>query len=143
MTLSSLITANHILHYNDVIDGFGHVSVRSPLRNDTFYLSGYRAPALVSSPQDLIEYYVANASAVDPSAGRGYTERYIHSEVYKRFSDMNCVIHAHDQNVVPFTIVGGIEMEPAYHMAGFLGTVPPLFSPFTCYHISSHHSTKH
>lgn len=30
-TLSTLITANHILHYHDILDAYGHVSVRNPM----------------------------------------------------------------------------------------------------------------
>lgn len=26
--ISQLITANHILHFNDVVDAYGHISVR-------------------------------------------------------------------------------------------------------------------
>jgi len=119
-TLSTLITANHILDYHGICDAFGHISVRNPLNNNTFYLSGYLAPGLVSSPADLIEYYVANGSAVDPNAGRGYVERYIHSEILKRFPEQNCVIHAHAEAIVPYTITT-VKTQSAYHMAGFLG----------------------
>lgn len=37
--LSSLITANHILSYHNVLDPFGHVSVRNPLTNTTFFIA--------------------------------------------------------------------------------------------------------
>jgi len=124
-TLSTLITANHILDYQGICDAFGHISVRNPLNNNTFFLSGYLAPGLVSSPADLIEYYVANGSAVDPNAGRGYVERYIHSEILNRFPEQNCVIHAHAEAIVPYTITT-VQTQPAYHMAGFLGNILPL-----------------
>jgi hypothetical protein len=37
--LSTLITANHILSYHDVLDPFGHVSVRNPNTNTTFFIA--------------------------------------------------------------------------------------------------------
>jgi hypothetical protein len=37
--LSSLITANHILSYHNVLDPFGHVSVRNPNTNTTFFIA--------------------------------------------------------------------------------------------------------
>jgi hypothetical protein len=42
-------------------------------------------PALVSTPEDLVEYKVDDASAVENNAKKGYLERHIHSEIYKRF----------------------------------------------------------
>ena len=37
--MSTLITANHILSYYDVLDSFGHVSVRNPNTNTTFFIA--------------------------------------------------------------------------------------------------------
>lgn len=119
-TLSALITANHILHYHEVVDAYGHVLVRNPNNDSTFFMSGYLAPALVSSMEDLIEYYVEDASPVDPNAGRGYSERNIHGEILKRFPSVNSVIHSHSENVLPYTI-SGVSLQLTYHMAGFLG----------------------
>ena len=33
---STLITANHILHYHDVVDAYGHISVRNPQDPNNF-----------------------------------------------------------------------------------------------------------
>lgn len=88
---STLITANHILYHNNVCDGFGHVSVRNPADPSTFFLSGSIAPALVSSLDDLIEYNVEDASPVRKDSGRGYAERFIHSEIYKKYTDVKSV----------------------------------------------------
>lgn len=120
-TLSTLITANHILHHHNVLDAFGHVSVRNPNNASTFFLSANLAPALVSSPSDIVEYLVEDASPVDPNAGRGYKEKYIHSEILKRFPDINSVVHSHAEDVIPYSIVQ-VPLEPSYHMAGFLGS---------------------
>ena len=37
--LSTLITANHILSYHNVLDSFGHISVRNPNTNTTFFIA--------------------------------------------------------------------------------------------------------
>lgn len=89
-----------------------------------FIMSGDRAPALVSSPSDLIEYRISDALPVDPSAKNGYQERFIHSEIYKRFPEVKSVIHSHSEAVLPYTM-NGVEMRAAFHIAGFLGTVLP------------------
>jgi len=123
---STLITANHILHYNKVLDAYGHISVRNPKNNLTFFLARDIAPALVSSPKDIVEYYISNASSVDPNAPTGYIERYIHSEVLKRFPEVNSVIHSHSEIIIPYSVVD-VPLEPVIHMAGFLGST--LFPP--------------
>lgn len=84
-------------------------------------MSGDRAPALVSSTSDLIEYYVKDSSSVDPTAKKGYQERFIHGEIYKRFPEVHSVIHSHSEAVIPYTMIG-VEMKPVFHIAGFLGT---------------------
>lgn len=61
--LETLVLANNILHYHNVVDAYGHVSLRHPEKPDVFIMSGDKAPALVSSQSDLIPYYVSNASA--------------------------------------------------------------------------------
>ncbi|KAJ4693628.1 hypothetical protein HRR94_005848 [Exophiala dermatitidis] len=82
------------------------------------------APALLASEADLVEYHVADAEPVDPSAPNGYVERYIHSEIYKRYPGVNSVIHSHASEVIPYTI-SEVPLKPCYHMAGFLGTYYP------------------
>lgn len=89
-------------------------------------MSRYIAPATISSERDLVEYWVENAEPVDPSSPKGYSERCIHSEVLKRFPDVQAVIHSHSEAVVPYTI-SGVPFQPCFHMAGFLGTSTPVF----------------
>lgn len=117
---TTLITANHILHYNKVVDAYGHISFRDPSDASIFIMSGDKAPALVASPADLIQYWVKDSSPVDPKAKKGYQERFIHSEIYKRFSEINSVVHSHSETVLPYTM-SGVPMKPAFHIAGFLG----------------------
>ena len=62
------------------------------------------APATISSRRDLVAYHVSDASAVDSEAPAGYVERYIHSEIYKRYPSVNSVIHSHSPTVIPYTI---------------------------------------
>ena len=139
LLLSSLIAANHVLDFNQVADAFGHISVRNPANNATFFLSKNQAPALVSSRSDIIEYFVANGSSLDPNAAAGYAERFIHSEALKRFPDINCVVHAHSQALVPYSLVHNVELEPAYGVAGFLGEQVPNFDIANFYNDSHAH----
>lgn len=83
-------------------------------------MSGSVAPAIVSSAKDLIQYYVSDCSPVDSNAKKGYSERFIHGEIYKKFSEVNSVIHSHAEEVLPYTM-SGVPLKPAFHIPGFLG----------------------
>ncbi|KAF2637315.1 arad-like aldolase/epimerase [Massarina eburnea CBS 473.64] len=131
-TLSALITANHILHYHNVLDSMGHISVRNPNNNSTFFIALQLGPAVVSGPQDIGEYLVVDGSPVNGTKG-GYAERYIHSEILKAYPDVNAVVHSHSEDVLPYTVLGTVGVEPVYHMAGFLGASVPNFDIETIY----------
>jgi hypothetical protein len=61
-------------------------------------------PALVSSRDDIEEYYVEDATPVNKDSPKGYAERFIHSELYKSYQDVNSVVHSHSEAVIPFSI---------------------------------------
>ena len=117
---AGLVTACHILHHYNILDAFGHISVRSPDNPDTFWLPRAISPALVSSPDDLIEYHINDASPVEKYTEKGYTERYIHSEIYKKFPTINSIVYSHCSDVLPYC-VSGVPLRASIHMAGFLG----------------------
>lgn len=121
-----LITANHILHNQDIVDAYGHISVRHPQKRDVYIMSGYMAPALVKSSDDLIEYYVEDSSTVDPNAKKGYAERFIHGEIFRVYPEVNCVVHSHAEAVLPY-VAADVRMMAVFHMAGFLGSEVPVF----------------
>lgn len=115
-----LIDASHILHYHGVLDAYGHVSFRHPLRPDAFVMSRSMAPGTVSSPEDLVTYNVHDASPVGDTQAAGFIERMIHSETYKRHPHVQSVVHSHSEDIVAYSIAG-VPFRACYHMAGFLG----------------------
>lgn len=117
---SNFIHASHILYLHGILDGYGHISFRNPNNASTFFMARAIAPALVSSPEDIVEYLIEDASPIDPNAPRGFIERYIHSEILKKFPGINSVVHSHSSNVVPFSVTG-VPLRAIVHMAGFLG----------------------
>ncbi|KAK1911078.1 hypothetical protein P3342_011680 [Pyrenophora teres f. teres] len=133
-----LVTACHILHYNDIVDAYGHISVRSPDNPATFWMPCNMPPALVSSPDDLVEYNVDGAEAVEKNPKPGYLERHIHSEIYKRFPAVNSVVHSHANHVLPYC-VSGVPLKNTIHMAGFLGTNVPVWDASSHYPSGSKH----
>ncbi|KAF2110637.1 class II aldolase and Adducin N-terminal domain-containing protein [Lophiotrema nucula] len=124
--LQLLISANHILHHHNLVDAFGHISIRNPVNPSEYIIAAYDpgAPALVSKFTDLITYHVSDSTPVDPNAAKGYSERYIHGEIFARWPEVNCVIHSHSEAVIPF-MTSNIQIKPVFHMAGFLGAEGP------------------
>ena len=121
------ITACHVLHSQKVLDAYGHLSVRHPDDSSKYIMARYLPPALVSSPNDLIEYWVADSEPVDVNAPKGYSERFIHGEVLKRYPEVNSVIHSHSKEIVPFGLVSNVQFRPCTNTAGFLGNDTPIY----------------
>ena len=47
--IADLVTANHILAAQGIVDGFGHISVRSVKNPNHYFISRSKAPALVTA----------------------------------------------------------------------------------------------
>ena len=123
--LADLVTASHVLVDQEVLDSFGHISVRSAKDPKFFYMPRAMAPALVK-PEDIMEFSVETGEPTDPRGRRPNGERYIHSETYKARPDVNSVIHSHSMLVIPFG-VAGVPLRPVVAQAGFLPPETPVF----------------
>ncbi len=123
-TIEELVDANRILSDFGIVDGFGHVSVRHPTREDVFLISDSRAPCLVTA-DDVIECGM-DGEPLRGTVKRTYIERYIHSAIYRRRPDVRAVVHSHAPEVIPFGICQH-RLMPTFHMAGFLSQRTPVF----------------
>ncbi len=124
--VQDVVDANRILFHQGIVDAFGHVSARSAVNPQRFFLSRNLAPGLVTGA-DVLEYDVATGEPVCADTPRQYLERTIHSEIFKARPDVMAVVHHHSPAVLPFTIAKGAPLKPVCHMCGFLGAGPPLF----------------
>src|SRR5262249_8445650 len=122
--IEDLVAASRILAQQGVLDAFGHVSIRHPGRPDRYLLSRNLAPELVTAV-DIVEYDL-NSEATAANAPKGFLERYIHGEIYKRRPDVNAVVHTHSPSVVPFGITTH-PLRPVYHMSAFMWPGVPVF----------------
>jgi ribulose-5-phosphate 4-epimerase/fuculose-1-phosphate aldolase len=123
--IADLVTANHILADQNVLDSYGHVTVRSFKNPKHFLMSGNRAPALVTA-DDIMEFD-ENSMPVDQRGRRVYNERFIHGEIYRLRPDVVAVVHGHAPDVLPFTVTG-VPFKALIHMAHFIGSEPaPVF----------------
>ncbi len=122
--LQDLVTANHILQDQGVVDGYGHVSVRNPADPNHFFISRWLAPDLVTV-NDIVELDLDCVPAHGDKR-RLYSERWIHAEIYRARPDVKSIVHTHAPTVV---LMGGINepLLPIYHMGGFIGTGLPVF----------------
>jgi len=122
--LADLVTANHILQDQGVVDGYGHVSVRNPASPNHFFISRWLAPDLVT-PADIVELDL-DCVPVNGDTRKLYSERWIHSEIYRVRPDVKSIVHTHAPTVV---LMGTINepILPIYHMGGFIGTGLPTF----------------
>ena len=122
--IADLVLANHIIADQGVVDGFGHISVRSAKNPNHYFMSRSKAPAAVTL-QDIIEYdlddHPINSNGMQP-----YGERFIHSEIYKVRTDVQSVIHSHSPSVIPFS-VSDVPLKPIANTSGFLIRDVPVF----------------
>jgi len=122
--VEDLVCAYRILAEHGVIDGYGHVSVRSDRDPQRYFLSRSLAPELVTEG-DIMEYDL-DSNPIDPRGREMYLERFIHGEIYKTRPEVNAVVHNHSPSVIPFGVTG-VPMRPIFHMASFVGMGVPTF----------------
>src|SRR5665213_474998 len=122
--VEELVLANQILVDQGVIDAYGHVSVRDP-QNPNHFLLARHIPAIAVTAADIVEYDF-DANPVDGSDAIGYSERFIHSEIYRARPNVMAIVHTHAPDLIPFTTTA-TPLRPMYHMAGFLGAGVPVF----------------
>jgi ribulose-5-phosphate 4-epimerase/fuculose-1-phosphate aldolase len=121
--IDDLVTANHVLASEGILDGYGHVSVRDNRNPNHYFLSRSLAPGLVTAA-DIIEYGL-DSNAIDDTR-LGYRERFIHGEIYKARPDVMAIVHDHSQAVIPFS-VSSVPLRAVSHMGAFIGLGVPVF----------------
>jgi ribulose-5-phosphate 4-epimerase/fuculose-1-phosphate aldolase len=122
--IDDLVAANHILYYHGIVDGYGHVSFRSPTDPAHFYMAAAVSPGRVVAA-DVVELDL-DGRLVGDQKRPTYSERFIHAEIYRARRDVNAVVHSHSPTVIPFGITG-VALRPVMHSAAFLYTGVPVF----------------
>ena len=119
--IEDLVVAYRVLAEHEVIDAYGHVSVRS---ERGYYLARSLAPEKVTEA-DIIEYDL-DSKPIDAGDRVSVRERFIHGEIYKVRKDVVAVVHNHSPSVVPFSATA-VGLRPIFHMAAFIGQGVPNF----------------
>ena len=119
-----VVLANHILAIENVLDAYGHVSVRNPNDPNTFLMSRSRSAEIVD-PDDILVH--ALDGSVEGIAGPDlYAERFIHGAVYEARPDVRAVIHSHAEDVLPFS-VSSVPFQAVAHGASSMGVRVPVW----------------
>jgi HCOMODA/2-hydroxy-3-carboxy-muconic semialdehyde decarboxylase len=123
--LQDLVIANRILAKEDVVDAYGHVSVRHPDNPKHFFLARSLAPELVE-PADIVELGLDGQPVREESRAL-YLERFIHAAIYEARPDVQAVVHAHAEDVLPFGIAQATPLRPVIHSGSFIGAHVPVW----------------
>src|SRR5438105_8763532 len=123
--IRDLVIANRILAREEVVDAYGHVSVRHPDDPKRFLIARSLAPDLVG-PEDIVELDLDG----QPVRGDGsslYLERFIHAAIFQARPDVMAVVHAHAEDTLPFGIADGTKLRPVIHSGSFIGIEVPVW----------------
>jgi len=122
--ITELVIANRILANEDVVDAYGHVSIRNPEAPERFFLAHSKSPALVEA-DDIVEHTL-DGQAARPEKRPLYLERFIHAAIYEARPEVMAVVHAHAEDVLPFTITKAA-LRPVIHSGAFIGAEVPVW----------------
>jgi ribulose-5-phosphate 4-epimerase/fuculose-1-phosphate aldolase len=122
-SIGDLVIANRILAKEDVVDAYGHVSIRHPQKPDRYLLSRSLSPEFVTRA-DIIEFMLDGQPVNDSRPP--YLERFIHGAIYEARPDINAVIHSHAEDILPFSI-SKTPMCCVAHVASDMGAHVPIW----------------
>jgi ribulose-5-phosphate 4-epimerase/fuculose-1-phosphate aldolase len=119
-----LVVANRILAREDVVDAYGHVSVRHPDNPRRFLLATSISPEMVEESH-IMEFNL-DCTPVRDDGRPLYLERFIHGGIYETRPDVQAVVHAHAEDVLPFSIAA-TPLRPVVHSGSFIGARVPVW----------------
>ncbi|MEE2661897.1 MAG: class II aldolase/adducin family protein [Pseudomonadota bacterium] len=122
--LRDLVVGNRILANENILDAYGHISVRNPENPEHYFLSCSRSPELVQR-NDIMEFRL-DGTPIGGDKRTPYLERFIHGAVYERNPETSAVVHSHAEEILPYTI-SSESLIPVIHSAGIIGPVAPVW----------------
>ncbi|ETN36812.1 uncharacterized protein HMPREF1541_07799 [Cyphellophora europaea CBS 101466] len=140
--LEELVVSCRILVAHDILQDSGSISVRNPRNTSSFIVNDLPA-ALTTSVEHLRERSIADGSLIPQVAQNtddtrpevAFTEPLVHSSIYARYADVQCVIHSQSSNSIIYGLCNavGSMLLPAHNKAGFLAKHCPIFNPADFY----------
>ncbi len=123
--IQDLVIANRILAKEEVVDAYGHISIRHPDNPKRFFISRSVAPDLVERG-DIVELGLDGQPVRDETRSL-YLERFIHAAIYEARPDVNSVVHAHAEDTLPFGVAQATPLKPVIHSGSFIGANVPVW----------------
>src|SRR5947208_7735670 len=123
--IQELVVANRILAHEDVVDAYGHFSLRSPDNPRHFFIARSLAPELIER-DDIVELGLDGQPVREESRAL-YLERFIHAAIYEARPDVQAVVHAHAEEILPFGIARATPLRPVIHSGSFIGAKVPVW----------------
>jgi ribulose-5-phosphate 4-epimerase/fuculose-1-phosphate aldolase len=123
--IQDLVIANRILAKEEVVDAYGHVSVRHPDDPGRFLIARSLAPELVTA-EDIVELGL-DGQLVRDEKRTLYLERFIHAAIFEARPDVMAVVHAHAEDTLAFGIANATPLRPVIHSGSFIGREVPVW----------------
>ena len=123
--IQDLVIANRILAKEDVVDAYGHVSVRHPENPNRFLIARSVSPELVGA-DDIVELGLDGQPVGDDKRAL-YLERFIHAAIFEARPDVMAVVHAHAEDTLAFGVAGATKLRPVVHSGAFIGPEVPVW----------------
>ena len=123
--IQDLVIANRILAREEVVDAYGHVSIRHPDNPKHFFIARSLAPDLVEK-QDIVELGLDGQPVRDETRAL-YLERFIHAAIYEARPDVQAVLHGHAEDILPFGVAQATPLRPVIHSGSFIGAHVPVW----------------
>jgi ribulose-5-phosphate 4-epimerase/fuculose-1-phosphate aldolase len=120
-----LVIANRILAREEVVDAYGHVSIRHPENPNHFLIARSLAPDLVTG-DDIVELGL-DGQPVRNEKRTLYLERFIHAAIFEARPEVMAVVHAHAEDTLPFCIADETRLRPVIHSGSFIGKDVPVW----------------
>jgi HCOMODA/2-hydroxy-3-carboxy-muconic semialdehyde decarboxylase len=122
--IHDLVIANRILAKENVVDAYGHISMRHPERPDRYLISRSLSPELVTA-DDIMEFTL-DGHPLNDDRRAPYLERFIHGAIYEARPEIRAAVHSHAEDVLPFSI-SRTPMCCVAHVASDMGTHVPVW----------------
>ena len=122
--INDLVIGNRILAHHGVFDEYGHVSMRHP-RDPSRFLLARDCPGGYVEPGDIHQFTLDGNLAVEDNRPP-CTERFVHAAVYEARPDVNSVVCAGSEDVLPFGITG-TRLDAVLATVGNMGSDIPVW----------------
>jgi HCOMODA/2-hydroxy-3-carboxy-muconic semialdehyde decarboxylase len=126
--LHEIVVAHRILVAQNVMDAFGHISIRHPGTPGHFFLPASCPPSIVAE-DDILEFG-PDGTPVHPTDMPLFSETIIHAEIYRTRPDVMAVCHHHSPSIMPFCVTG-TPLHPVSQTGAAMGAHVPFWDSRT------------